>query len=116
LRNRVLFDLALDLLIPPLSRLVLAALLGFAVALALSLSVPGAFLALVVFSVQLLCLLAYVLRGWTLSGTGARGLLDLCLAPAYVIWKATLRLRRPSKATSTWVRTEREPGAGSDSK
>jgi hypothetical protein len=49
-----------------------------------------------------------VLRGWSLSGTGARGLLDLLLAPVYVFWKLTLRFRRPARATSEWVRTARE--------
>ena len=52
----------------------------------------------------------YVLRGWMVSGTGARGLVDLGLAPVYVAWKMTLRFRRPVRATSDWVRTEREAG------
>jgi cellulose synthase/poly-beta-1,6-N-acetylglucosamine synthase-like glycosyltransferase len=115
-KNRVLFDLSLDLLIPPLSRLALAAVLGFAVSLALRVVFPDSYLALAVFSAELACLFLYVLRGWSLSGTGLRGLADLCLAPVYVVWKMALRFQRPKKATSTWVRTEREQSVGSESK
>jgi cellulose synthase/poly-beta-1,6-N-acetylglucosamine synthase-like glycosyltransferase len=115
-KDRVLFDLSLDLLIPPLSRLAVAAVLGLLTAVALSVCFPGSFLALSVFGAQVSCLLLYVLRGWALSGTGVRGLLDLCLAPVYVAWKMALRFQRPAKATATWVRTEREPGASTESK
>ncbi len=48
----------------------------------------------------------YVLRGWQLSGIGARGILDLARAPGFLLWKILLLLRR--RATSDWVRTERE--------
>src|SRR5712671_109037 len=50
-------------------------------------------------------LLAYVLRGWQLSGIGARGILDLARAPLFLAWKLRL-LRRPSDPTA-WVRTPR---------
>ena len=43
--------------------------------------------------------------------TGLRGLVDLALAPLYVVWKAGLRLRGRSDAASTWVRTKREERA-----
>jgi 1,2-diacylglycerol 3-beta-glucosyltransferase len=52
-------------------------------------------------------LLAYVLRGWQISGTGAAGLRDLCFAPVYVIWKIVLSARGDSKPKE-WVRTQRE--------
>ena len=59
-------------------------------------------------SVTLLAVVLYVLRGLSVSGTGARGLFDLGFAPVYVIWKLGLRLRRKPSQTSTWVRTKRE--------
>jgi hypothetical protein len=53
-----------------------------------------------------ICLVVYVMRGWQLSGLGARGLLDLARAPGYVIWKILLMLRR--RSSTGWVRTDRE--------
>ena len=52
-------------------------------------------------------LITYVMRGWQLSGMGARGIVDLAYAPFYLIWKLWLLLRyRGSRA---WVRTPRKP-------
>jgi cellulose synthase/poly-beta-1,6-N-acetylglucosamine synthase-like glycosyltransferase len=102
-RRLVLFDLALDLLIPPLSRLAVLSLLGCVVAGAVALPMSLAGFGFCVFALS-----CYVFRGWMLSGTGARGLRDLALAPLYVIWKASLRFRRSPSATQNWVRTKRE--------
>ncbi len=107
-RDRVLFDLALDLLIPPLSRIAIFSLLG-GLAAALLWACGHRFpISFVAFAWCLFAVVLYVLRGWSLSGTGVRGLLDLGLAPVYVVWKASLRLRKPSRPTSSWVRTKRE--------
>ena len=107
-RSRVLFDLALDLLVPPLSRIAVLSLLGALLALALSLAAQRVLLSAVAFGGCLLAVVLYVLRGWSVSGTGLRGLLDLGLAPVYVVWKAGLRFRKASRPTSSWVRTKRE--------
>jgi len=107
-RNRVLFDLAADLLVPPLSRIAIASVLGTCAAAALGFLTGGFAISLVLFGVSLLAVALYVLRGWSVSGTGLRGLVDLGIAPVYVIWKATLRLRKVTQPTSTWVRTKRE--------
>ncbi len=107
--DRVQLDLALDLLIPPLSTIAVGAVLGEIAGLGLVLiGAPGA--ALVAFGGALGSVTVYVLRGWSLSGTGARGLVDLGLAPAYVAWKLALKFKKPPRATSEWVRTEREAG------
>jgi 1,2-diacylglycerol 3-beta-glucosyltransferase len=102
-RKLLPLDLALDLLIPPLSRIAVLAVVGCIAAWALSFR-----LSLLSFVFCISALAVYVLRGWMVSGTGARGLLDLALAPLYVLWKASLRLRRSPSATQTWVRTKRE--------
>jgi len=107
-RNAVLFDLALDLLVPPLSRIAVAAFIGLLAAAALSMAFGAPTLSLASFGFCLLAVVLYVLRGWSVSGTGLRGLVDLGLAPVYVIWKASLRLRKASRPTSSWVRTKRE--------
>ena len=105
-RSAVLFDLGLDLLIPPLSYLVLAAgsLSGLAAGLALH---RGSLFSLP-FALMLsadAALLLYVLKGWALSKVGARGLVDLLWAPIYVGWKLMLLLGRPARSRQEWVRT-----------
>lgn len=102
-RRRVPLDLALDLVIPPLSRLAGLAVLGWLLALGFGLP-----LSRVLFGSCVLAIVLYVLRGWAVSGTGLRGLGTLLLSPLYVIWKLGLRLRRSPSATKTWVRTKRE--------
>lgn len=108
--DRVQLDLALDLLIPPLSTIAVGALAGELAGLGLVvvLGAPGA--ALAAFGGALGSVGVYVLRGWSLSGTGLRGLVDLGLAPVYVGWKLALKLKKPPRATSEWVRTKREAG------
>jgi len=107
-RDGVLLDLAMDLLVPPLSYVVLGAV---AVAMAAgALSVWQGHVALstsaAAFCVGSLGL--YVLRGWWVSGMGARGLLDLMRAPFYVFWKVWLMVAGPRDKKGEWVRTTRE--------
>ena len=105
--SRVCLDLALDLLVLPLSYLVLQVLALLAVAALLSVWQaallpwlwPGAFC--------LLALVAYVLRGWQLSGRGAAGLTDLLYAPFFVLWKLGSRFRRRAGAGLLWIPTLR---------
>lgn len=102
----VCLDLALDLLMPPLSYVAVnvAALMVLA-AIAL-LWEPFAQMWLWLGLVCGLVLLLYVLRGWQLSGVGIRGLVDLARAPFFVLWKVLLMLR--ARAPAAWVRTKRE--------
>jgi cellulose synthase/poly-beta-1,6-N-acetylglucosamine synthase-like glycosyltransferase len=102
----VCLDLALDLIVLPLSYVALNVLLfacvgGFAAyidpSFSLWLWVSGACAA---------ALVLYVLRGWQLSGVGAQGLLDLLHAPGFLLWKVLLLMRRQS--SGEWVRTDRE--------
>jgi cellulose synthase/poly-beta-1,6-N-acetylglucosamine synthase-like glycosyltransferase len=109
-RDRVRLDLAFDLLIPPLSSIALGLVLAEVLALGLVLGLGAPGLALTAFGLGLGSVAAYVLRGWMLSGTGLRGLVDLALAPIYVGWKIALKFRKPPRATSEWVRTKREAG------
>lgn len=105
-RSRVCLDLLLDLLVLPLAHVALCVVLlaGCALALALAFAANA-----VLGGLALLCtgsLIAYVLRGWALSGTGSAGLADLLRAPGYVLWKVLLLLRRG--APTAWIRTDRE--------
>ena len=51
-------------------------------------------------------LVLYVLRGWQLSGIGARGIFDLARAPFFLVWKLLLVLR--PRGSGEWIRTHRE--------
>jgi cellulose synthase/poly-beta-1,6-N-acetylglucosamine synthase-like glycosyltransferase len=105
-RSGTCLDLALDLMVLPLTYVALnvLALLLLSVFLAWwnSAYVGWVFLS----CACALCLLCYVLRGWQLSETGARGLLDLAGAPVFVVWKVLLMLGR--RHSSEWVRTDRK--------
>jgi cellulose synthase/poly-beta-1,6-N-acetylglucosamine synthase-like glycosyltransferase len=106
-RSPLLADLALDLLVPPLASLVTWSLAGLAgCAVAAALGAPPR-LAPWLFAAGLAALFGHVLRAWALSGSGARGLADLALAPAYVGWKLLLKLGSSHEPAGEWVRTRR---------
>jgi cellulose synthase/poly-beta-1,6-N-acetylglucosamine synthase-like glycosyltransferase len=105
-RSVICLDLALDLLLLPLTYWALCVGALLVAALLATWWHPG-FMPWIWFSVAcLLILVAYVMRGWQLSGMGARGLLDLLGAPAFVVWKLVLMLSR--NQPKGWVRTERK--------
>jgi cellulose synthase/poly-beta-1,6-N-acetylglucosamine synthase-like glycosyltransferase len=105
-RSRVCLDLALDLLVLPLSYVtlnVVVLLLATAAASRWDASLTAWFWCALACAAGLLI---HVMRGWQLSGLGLRGLADLAGAPIFLIWKVTLMLsHRDSRG---WVRTERE--------
>jgi cellulose synthase/poly-beta-1,6-N-acetylglucosamine synthase-like glycosyltransferase len=103
--DSVCLDLALDLMVLPLSYVTMNVLLLLGASL---IAVHWHLAQLVWVWTALACavgLLAYVLRGWQLSGIGARGVFDLARAPVFLIWKLVLMLRPRSQG---WVRTDRE--------
>ena len=53
----------------------------------------------------LLSIVAYVMRGWQLSGLGKQGLIDLARAPFFIAWKVVLMLKR--REGKGWVKTQR---------
>ena len=109
-RDAIRLDLAMDLLVPPLTSLALAAALGAAAALAWHVGLGGSATILAPWLLSIVFLIAYVLRGVSLSGAGPRGLLTLLWAPAYIAWKIGLRCRRVPRGTQEWIRTSRDGG------
>ncbi len=107
-RDGVLVDLAMDLLVPPLSWVVLGAGGVTLAAVALSLwqghMASSAYLG----AASVVALVLYVMRGWWVSGMGLSGLTALAWAPFYVAWKVWLVLSRPEEKKGEWVRTTRE--------
>ncbi len=106
-RKPLLFDLAMDVLVPPLSYVGIACVAGAAVSGAAVLLGAAAPVVLVPWGACVVFLGAYVARGVILSGAGARGFVDLAVAPAYVVWKVALAVRGSGKAKGEWVRTAR---------
>jgi len=106
-RSASLLDLAIDLLVPPIGTLALVAGAGLALSL-LAAATFGATLAPWLWGATLVGLLLHIVRGWSISGVGLRGLLDLLWAPVYVMWKLTLRFSDKGRTPEEWVRTKRE--------
>jgi cellulose synthase/poly-beta-1,6-N-acetylglucosamine synthase-like glycosyltransferase len=104
----VLLDLAFDVLVPPLTYVVVAALVGLGLGALVYTPSAHAGVAVRLYGVATAMLAFYVLKGWWLSGVGLRGLLDLLYAPVYMVWKLALLLWRPSHKKDEWVRTRRE--------
>jgi hypothetical protein len=107
-RDPVRVDLALDLLVPPLSWVVLWAALGAAVCAVASVHAGAPLAAGALWALAWAFLAAYVARGWALAGLGARGILDLAWIPVYVVWKVSLAFRRSRHGKDAWVRTARQ--------
>ncbi len=112
-RSLMLFDLAMDLIVPPLSYVVLAALAGTAVAGAWVVHWHASVWSVALWGSCVGMLAVYVARGVVLSGAGLRGFVDLAAAPIYVAWKVALALRGTDKSKGEWVRTARSGGKAS---
>ena len=105
-RDRLAADLAMDLLVPPLGQLVGVLVVGLGGSVVLAL-VSGGGVAPIVWGIGVGGVVVHVARGWQLSGTGARGLVDLLAAPLYVGWKLTSKAVRVRRPPTEWVRTPR---------
>ena len=105
-RSGLLFDLGMDLLVPPLSYLAVGAALGLFMTFAAFASGLAGAAPLAVWASCVAMIGIYVARGVFLSGAGLRGFVDLMAAPVYVGWKLILRLRQGR--SPAWVRTTRE--------
>lgn len=104
--NRVCLDLALDLLVLPLTYVVLNVIALIAAAGLASLWHAPLLLWLWPGVISVACLLLYVLRGWQLSGRGAAGLVDLLAAPVFILWKLLQVLRGHDRGE--WAPTRRQ--------
>ena len=102
----VAYDMAADLLVPPLTSLVFFAGLGFVISAGLFLFGTASTLAVLPWLLSILAIALYIVRGAVLSGVGATAFLDLLWAPVYAVWKVTLLFRK-SRRNGEWVRTAR---------
>jgi 1,2-diacylglycerol 3-beta-glucosyltransferase len=103
-RSLVCLDLALDLLVLPLSYVVLNVVAIGVIGLfdPAGLRTPLWIIGLI----DAFALGLYVCRGWLLSGVGLAGVWDLMRVPGFLVWKL---LVVPFQAKpGTWIRTKRE--------
>jgi 1,2-diacylglycerol 3-beta-glucosyltransferase len=100
------YDMAADLLVPPLTSLVFFAGLGVVISAGLWLAGTVSIAAVVPWLLSILAIALYIVRGAVLSGVGATAFLDLLWAPVYAVWKVTLLFRK-SRRNGEWVRTAR---------
>ena len=110
-KSAVLLDLAADLLVPPLTYVVIATCGGTAVALTWVALGGGAWWAAAPWLLASGLLLVYVGRGIWLARVGPRAIVDLAYAPVYMAWKVALAARTSAKRDAPqaeWVRTARE--------
>lgn len=105
-RSALCFDLACDLLVLPLSYIALFTLAFLGAAATAGWLHWASWNWLAMAAACAACLTVYVLRGWQLSGVGARGVWDLARVPWFLAWKVWLALRR--RQSNEWVRTGRE--------
>lgn len=105
-RSAMLLDLAMDIVVPPLSYVGLAIGAGLVAEGALGLYFAGSMPSAWLWLAEAAALLLYVGRGVQHSGLGMRGVAALAYAPAYVLWK--LVIARPFKRDDAWIRTRRE--------
>jgi 1,2-diacylglycerol 3-beta-glucosyltransferase len=105
-RSGVCLDLALDLMVLPLSYVAVNVALLVALAVVAVTNERGLQPWLLVGLGCLAALALHILRGWQLSGVGARGLLDLGRAPFFLLWKIIVMFGR--RTSGEWVRTKRE--------
>jgi cellulose synthase/poly-beta-1,6-N-acetylglucosamine synthase-like glycosyltransferase len=107
-RSRLVLDLALDVLLPPLSWIAAYAATGTVAAGLLSLVHGAPAVALLCWGASLLLLGAHVVRGWQVSSLGVRGLAALAWVPFYFVWKVWVGATRPAAESDEFIRTTRE--------
>jgi len=104
-RSAVCLDLALDLLVLPLSYILAGVLLLAGIGGVASLIDRSSNAVIWTSAGCFAALLLHVLRAWHLSGVGLRGLLDFARVPGFMLWKMILLARVPRPRS--WVRTDR---------
>jgi cellulose synthase/poly-beta-1,6-N-acetylglucosamine synthase-like glycosyltransferase len=107
-RSLILFDLAADLVVPPLTYVALALAVGLGAASAWVGFGHGRWWSFAPWCVSAVFFALYVIRGAWLARVGMRVVLDLLWAPVYMVWKVALALRPSPSREGEWVRTTRE--------
>jgi len=105
-RSWVCLDLALDLMVLPLSYVVLNVVALLVLATLAAGKGPDSYAWVWLGAGCVGALGLHILRGWQLSGAGLQGLLDLARAPFFLFWKIMVMVT--GGGSKEWVRTKRE--------
>lgn len=105
-QSGICLDLALDLLVPPLSYVVLGAVLSLCLGAIDVFLGNGPNTSLYIAVVAGAAITAYVIRGWVISGVGWRAAVDMLQIPGFILHKTGVVVSR--KKPNEWVRTERK--------
>ena len=111
-RDPIALDLALDLLVPPLSRLATVVLGGWLLAMLATVNGVPAEAAVAFWSLAAVGLGTYLVRGCAATGDGWGAVATLASAPVYMVWRLTLRTSRSYTQQLPWVRTSRLASRG----
>lgn len=103
-QSAVCWDLAMDLLVLPLSYIAMNVVALIAALAVIGTASPRILLWMAIFDCTALGM--YVCRGWMLSDVGLEGFWDLLRIPMFVAWKVVLLFSGPK--TTEWIRTRRE--------
>jgi 1,2-diacylglycerol 3-beta-glucosyltransferase len=104
----MLADLAIDLLLPPLSALLVMTVIGGLLALGLSVVMGAPSASLFVSGVALLGLAIHVGHAAVVAGRGRAFLAALRTVPGYALSKSRIAWRGLRPTDDTWIRTTRE--------
>jgi len=115
-RDRLLLDMGLDLMVPPLAELGALVLAWFSFVLlgAAAHLLPHPAIWVLAAALTGMGLLAYILGGLRMAGAPPEAFAALLRAPFYVAWKFALALsgrarKRRDAGVDEWIRTERAP-------
>lgn len=107
-----LFSLAIDLLVPPLSLLVMVWLVAMVIAIVAA-GFGGSFLPLGILSVTGLLIAIAILASWAKFARQVLPATTLFSIPLYILWKIPVYVTFLFKRQQAWVRTERDAHPGS---
>ena len=108
-RDRLLFALAIDLVVPPLAMLMLFLLASLGLSTVVMVWFTGSSAGIVISAASLLLVSIAVAMGWWTVGREVLSLQDLLLAPWYAFCKVPLYFRFLVKRQAEWVRSKRDP-------
>lgn len=103
-----LFMLALDLLIPPLSFLIMLWLAGLLLTLAATMVAGVSFLPAMLLGLAGILILVAILASWAKYSRSVLPAKMLLAIPLYILWKIPLYFKFLTKPEKSWVRTERD--------
>jgi cellulose synthase/poly-beta-1,6-N-acetylglucosamine synthase-like glycosyltransferase len=106
-KSLLLWDLAMDIIVPPVSYIAILSSVGIVLEVILLYVFNDINMSLYLWSFALLSFLLYILSGVQHSGLGPYGIIVLLYAPVYIVWKVLIVKPFGTKGNGQWIRTRR---------